>query len=317
MKLFGLTVLAGTLAVPALACDVCAVYSAATARGEIGKGFYVGLAEQFTRFGTLQTDGMQTPSPVEQYLNSSTAQFAVGYNFNERFGVQFTAPMVHRSFQRPDDTGAIQRGTEAGVGDVSLLGHFLAINRETKHGAFRWTVLGGLKFPTGSTGRLQEEVDELTAPPAPVDSAIHGHDLTLGSGSVDGIIGTAMFTRWKRVFFSANVQYAIRSTGDFDYRFADDLSWSGGPGALLILGDNFTLALQTVVSGETKGQDTFQGNKAGDTGLTAVYVGPQISATWKEKLSAEIGVDLPVSIRNTSFQAVPDFRVRAGLTWRF
>ena len=72
-----------------------------------------------------------------------------------------------------------------------------------------------------------------------------------------------------------------------------------------------------MVSGETKGRDTFRGEKAEDTGITAVYLGPQINFTWSEKLSVEIGADLPVSIQNTALQAVPDFRVRAGLTWHF
>ena len=85
----------------------------------------------------------------------------------------------------------------------------------------------------------------------------------------------------------------------------------------LVLDDKYTVALQANVSGETKGQDTFAGARAGDTGMTAVYVGPQISATWQEKLGAEFGVDLPVSLRNTSFQTVPDYRLRAAFTWRF
>jgi len=83
------------------------------------------------------------------------------------------------------------------------------------------------------------------------------------------------------------------------------------------LSDSFTLSLQANVSGETKGRDTFQGAKAEDTGITAVYLGPEILLTWRDKLSVEFGVDLPVSIDNTALQIVPDWRVRGALTWRF
>ena len=76
-------------------------------------------------------------------------------------------------------------------------------------------------------------------------------------------------------------------------------------------------AVQAVVSGENKGKDTFQGQSADDTGVTAVYLGPQVSFTWANKLSAQIGADLPMSIENTALQAVPDYRIRAGLTWHF
>ena len=302
---------------PATACDICSIYSAATARGELGHGFHASLAEQFSHQGTLQLDSARTTSPVAQSVDSSITQLVLGYNFNDRVGLQFNVPLIHRSFQRPDDNGNLQRGSVSGPGDVSLMANVLAYRADKVAYTVRWGLMAGVKLPTGSTSRLQEEVDELTAPPAPVDSAVHGHDLTLGSGSVDGVVGTSIYARWHHVYFAASTQFAVRSSGKFGYRFANDLTWSGGPGAFLMLQDNYTVALQANVSGETKGQDTFAGAKAGDTALTAVYVGPQLSATWKEKVGAELGVDLPVSLRNTSLQVVPDYRLRAALTWRF
>ena len=119
------------------------------------------------------------------------------------------------------------------------------------------------------------------------------------------------------MFLTANAQYAIRAKGDFDYQFADDLTWTGGPGVYLALGHKYTLALQAVVSGEHKDTDTFQGASADDTGVTAVYLGPQLSFTWLSKLSGHVGADLPVSIDNTALQTVPDYRVRAAVHWRF
>jgi hypothetical protein len=319
MKKFIYAVLAAASAQPVLACDLCSVYAANEARGEIGKGVFAGVAEQFTRFGTLQEDGLKVPNDANQSLDSSVTQILFGYNFNEHVGVQFNAPIIHRSFQRADGFD-IDRGTESGIGDVSLVGHAQLIRHESKNQTFAWNVLGGVKFPAGSTRRLQEEVAELTAPPPPPgapESGIHGHDLALGSGSYDGIIGTSVFARYKRVFLGASAQYTIRSKGDFDYQFANDLTWSGGPGALLVLNERFTLSLQANVSGETKDKDDFQGAKADDTGITSIYLGPEILLTWRGKLSAEFGVDVPVRIDNTALQIVPDWRVRGALTWHF
>ena len=302
---------------PANACDLCSIYSAATARGELGKGWHASLAGQFTHQGTLQLDSQRTTSPVPQSMDSAITQVVLGYNFSDRIGLQLNLPLIHRSFERPDDTGALQRGSVSGPGDLALVANFTAVRLDEKHYTVNWGFLAGVKLPTGSADRLQEEVDELTAPPAPVDSAVHGHDLTLGSGSVDGLLGTSFFARWERLYFSASAQFAWRSAGRFGYRFANDLTWSGGPGGLLMLADDYTIALQANVSGETKGQDRFAGARVGDTALTAIYVGPQISVTWKEKLSAEAGVDLPMSLRKTALQIVPDYRVRLALTWRF
>jgi len=54
--------------------------------------------------------------------------------------------------------------------------------------------------------------------------------LTLGTGSYDGIVGKGIYTRWKRAFLTANTHTPSASTGIFDYRFANDLTWFGGPG---------------------------------------------------------------------------------------
>src|SRR5262249_2311226 len=149
-------------------------------------------------------------------LDSSISQVFVGYNFNEKIGVQFNIPLVYRSFKRPDGEGGIDRGTESGLADVSLLATFAPYTKLTKNFTFNWNIIGGIKFPTGSSDRLKEEFNEVEEPIGP-PSGIHGHDLTLGSGSYDGIVGTGISMRWHKGFFSASVQYAIRSKGDFDY----------------------------------------------------------------------------------------------------
>jgi hypothetical protein len=313
-------ILTGALVAPASACDLCAVYSAMQARGETDRGLVGGAAEQFTRFGVLQEDGREVPNDARQFLDSSITQVLLGYNFADRFGVQVNLPIIHRSFQRTDDAGDPERGHETGVGDLSMVANFMAYRRATKEMTMAWTLHAGVKLPTGNSRRLEEEVDELSAPPLPPgapESGVHGHDLTLGSGSFDGILGTGMFARWHHWFFSATAQYAIRSRGDFDYQFANDLTWSGGPGFYLVLNEDYTVALQFNVSGESKERDTFQGGKAEDTGITSVFLGPQVSLTWTDQLSAEAGIEVPVSLDNTALQIVPDYRVRAGLSWRF
>jgi len=193
MKMLSLSVLAGVVAAPVSACDLCSIYSATQARGEIGEGFFSGVAEQFSHFGTVQVDGQKVPNVAGQYLESSISQFYAGYNFNDRFGVQANLPVIYRSFKRPAGFET-DRGTESGIGDVSLIGNFLVYRMLKENFTFSWSVLGGIKFPTGSTDRIKEEfneVEDVGAPP----SGIHGHDLTLGTGSFDGIVGSGIFTR--------------------------------------------------------------------------------------------------------------------------
>src|SRR6185369_6371492 len=171
---------------------------------------------------------------------------------------------IYRSFKRPEGFET-DRGTETGLGDMSVIGRYLVYHEQTENKTTLWNVFAGLKFPTGDSDRISEELNEVEIPGAP-ESGIHGHDLTLGSGSYDGILGSTLYLRRHRFYFTAGVQYNLRTEGSFGYQFADDLTWSGGPGMLVVLSEEFTLSVQANVSGEHKDRDTFRGETAGDTG---------------------------------------------------
>src|ERR1700730_5597113 len=177
------------------ACDLCGCYtpqieampqtgnefpfaplsSAGGAQGSWLDRAYFAVAEQFTHFGTVQIDGREAPNPTGQYEDSSITQLVAGYSFTPRFALQLNIPLIYRSFQRPEGF-AIDRGTESGLGDLSLLGKFVVFHRET--GGSRETqfndpknphmamhepdftvsalLMGGVKFPTGDSRRLKE-----------------------------------------------------------------------------------------------------------------------------------------------------------------
>lgn len=310
-------VLTSAMALTASACDLCSVYSAAQAHGEVGKGFFAGFAEQFTHYATVQEDGDRVSNVADQRLDSSISQLLVGYNFNDRFGVQFNLPIIYRSFRRATGHDTIDRDTEFGIGDVSLLGHANVLDQATKDFTFSTSLIGGIKFPTGDSDRLEEEEDEHSHGPGEIESAIHGHDLTLGSGSLDGLVGATLYTRWKRAFVHASVQYAIRTEGDFNFRFADDLSWSGGPGVLLLLEDEYTVSLAANISGEYKEEDEHDGESEEDTAITSVFIGPKLVFTWADDLSVELAGGIPLLQDNSGLQIVPDYRIHTGLIWHF
>src|SRR5437870_9464671 len=145
MKLLSLAMLAAG-AQSAIACDLCAIYAANQARGDIGRGPFVGVAEQYTHFGTVQIDGRPVSDPSHQHLGSAISQMFVGYNFTRRFGVQFTAPLIYRSYKRPNDEGGIEHGTESGLGDVAVLANVLAYRVSKMDRTLNWSLLGGVKF---------------------------------------------------------------------------------------------------------------------------------------------------------------------------
>ena len=314
-------------------CELCAVYASSHGLSAAEPGWFTGVAEQFTTFGSMQLNGREVANPADQSIETSTTQFLLGYSFNERFSLQANIPYIHRSFQRPNGAGN-ETGSESGLGDAILLGKLLLLRKDTADSSFAWSLLGGVKFPTGSTAQLRDETRALngllsaggsthgnthgsTANGVTTASSIHGFDLALGSGSFDTRIGTSIHYRHQRAYFGAAIQYAINSEGDYGYRFANDLSWDGGPGYYLLSEPSYTLSLEAAISGEHRGADTYKDQPVDSTGFTVVYVGPKVSYMWKDRLTAHLGVDFPVSITNSGLQAVPGPRVRAGVTWMF
>src|SRR6266849_5794752 len=293
-------------------------------------GWYAAVGEQFTRFATVQVDGREVANPAGQYENSSITQLVGCCQIGSRFSQQINVPLIYREFKRPEGF-TIDRGTVAGLGDVSLLlktvaFHYssparrtfevegknqIAIEHEPDF-TFSAVLLTGIKFPTGDSSRLKEEFHEVEIPGAP-ESGIHGHDLTLRTGSY-GIFGEQTSLRYKNVFFETNVQFTLRGDGTHQYHFANDLTWSGGPGYYFIRRHDMIIGLQFVSSGEYKDVDRFCGKLAEDTGITSVFLGPRLLAS-RGRFSAEIAAEFPVSIDNTALQVVPDYRLRGAISF--
>ena len=77
------------------------------------------------------------------------------------------------------------------------------------------------------------------------------------------------------------------------------------------------MALKANLSGETKGMDRFRGDKVTATAITWMFLGPELIVTAGERFAVAIAADFPVLLENTELQAVPDFRARASLSYRF
>jgi hypothetical protein len=341
-RLFLISIISIASARTAAACDLCGCYTPQLETNALSNepfasfwmtGLYGAVSEQFTHFATEQVDGNEVDNTTGQRLESSITQLVAGYSFNSWFSLQINVPLIYRYFKRPEGF-AIDRGTVSGLGDISLLAKFVLFHKESpgrrefvpdgKSPTFidhdpdftaSAALLLGAKFPTGDSSRLKEEFNEVEVPGAP-ESGIHGHDLTLGTGSYDGIFGGQTALRYKNTFFEANLQFTLRGDGLHQYHFANDLSWSGGPGYYFMHRHDKVLGLQFVISGEYKDVDRFQGRPAEDTGITSVFLGPRLVASLG-RFSGELGADFPVSIRNTALQVVPTYRVRAGFAVRF
>jgi hypothetical protein len=302
------------------ACELCAIYSADSARGERNAGWVMTLSEAFISYHTVLLNDHEVSGHDLDYRDSSVTHLVPGYNFSPRLGLNLNVPLVYHHFKRTDLQYSLtdppvlrtERGSEFGLGDVSLIGRWTAFEKWSMEGGFAINVLGGVKFPTGDTDRIEDEVEQseifeaLLPPGTPHDplghslSGIHEHDLSPGSGSFDGIF-----------------QYYLRTEGESGLRYGDEIMISGGPGAYLLLGDSYTLNLQANAGYDSKARDELDGQISNRTGSTAWYLGPQLGLTLGGQFSTVAGVDIPLHITANGLQNVPDYRVHASFVWRF
>jgi hypothetical protein len=319
----------------ARACDLCAVYRVGDAQGESNSGFLLSVAEQFIPHQTPQLNGDEVQPFVSEHLNSSITHLVAGYNISPRFGLSVNVPITHLTFRREDIRYSLtappenytEDGHETGLGDVSLVGRVTLFQKKTPIASVFINALVGVKFPTGDDDRLDAEIEQTriydTFPGDHDDplehsfTAVHQHKLALGSGSFDGIFGLTVNANWQRWFFNGQFQYYLRTEGDSGFEFGDELIVSGGPGFLLLRNRDTSVALQANTVYDWMGRDSVLGRVSNSTGQTAWYLGPLVTFNWGGGFSANVGVDVPLEIRNRGYDAVPDYRLHGGVSWTF
>lgn len=300
---------------PAWACDPCALYNASRLENRSAGSLNLSLSEQYTNFD--KADSLDEESAQEQELvkGFSTSQFGLAYDFSDKLSLQFTLPLIARSFKH----GA-EDETDHGIGDISLIGNWSFLNYESGDFLSIAGASAGFKLPTGETDVLENlanENEEELFKHHPIASASGGRALTFGSGSYDYILGLNFYSRYQRYLLLSNLQYTIRTEGDFDYEFADDYLFSFGPAYYFLLENDFTVAGGVMLSGEFKGKDKQESELVSGSQISNYYIGPQLLFTIDDNLSAELSFDFRISGEDLNATVVPETRLRAGLAYRF
>lgn len=312
---------AAVLPSPLYACDPCTLYNSSKIKGHSSGAVSLFVSEQYTDYARGDEEGGFSHSEGEVVRGFSTTQVGVGYDLSDRAGVHLSLPIIGRRFDEEAHEGVTTK-SDGGIGDISLVGTYSFLNYTESD----WTVIGGasggVKFPTGDTGVISdaaesEESHHISSKHHPVSTASHGRVLTFGSGSYDYITGLDFLARYQRFLSLSNVQYTIRTEGDYNYEFADDLLWSAGGGYYLILGDHFSLAGLVTLSGEHKGKDKLSGEKLGGSDLSNLYLGPTFLLAFGESTGAELSMGFRVTDEDSSASIVPQRRLIAAISHRF
>ena len=230
-----------------------------------------------------------------------------------------------------------------------MLGLYAPIHIEEGGNLLRVTFTGGLKLPTGSYSKLKEDHGEdhsdnemMKENPAHnhnsmdsdeqmqtktsfrhgsvdhgVVSGVHGHGLAFGTGSWDLLAGSNFFARYGNWLTAGSVQYTFRNSGPLSYRYGDDFLWDVGFGRYLFLEESKSVVLRFNLLGEVKGFDTMRGQDVRDSGLTSLFMGPEINFTAGNNVFGLLALDIPTIMNNTEVGLVAEYRVRLSVMYRF
>lgn len=300
---------------PALtwACDICALHHNSNETGYFSKGIYAGFFEQFTHFDKIKSSTTTLDNDHGEFLDSSISQFYGGYHPNKWLGLQTTLPIIYRSFKRME-AGEVEKDKTGGLGDITLSFQVRPIHLKKNDWSFYASFLGGIKLPTGSTTYLKEEAHEEEDGP---EGHVHGHDLTLGSGSIDGLVGIELFNRWKKFFIDSEIQYSLRTEGTINYRYANDLTWNIKPGYDIFKKHDYVFNMGFNTYGEHKKDDVVNGEREEGTGITSIFVGPDFGFKWQKRITASLGAKLPIFQQVSGIQLVPSYKITTTFNFNF
>jgi hypothetical protein len=146
---------------------------------------------------------------------------------------------------------------------------------------------------------------------------VGGHDLSIGSGSLDWMGGTSLFAVSGRNYFNGLLQYSIRQEGDYGFRYGDDLQWHVGPGRYLVFDDERTVGFRVRLSGEWKRDDVLAGTRLDGSNLYHVFAGPEVMGTFGNRTFLSLGSDFLISSDSAREGVLPHTRFSMVLSHRF
>jgi len=302
-------ILVATLAVsdPAAAFPI----NAPNARTLFG-GFTLGSFRlRVTREATLK-EGTETVSdPRDQAVTTFEEDVTVVYGATRDLTVGVSIPILQRRLRFDDPAGGRRTISADGLGDLTVVGAYRFFRRDVERGTTQFSLLGGLKLPSGATDAEDSDLPRLTGMP----ETRLPPSLQLGSGSVDGILGVAGFHNVDRLSFYADAQGKLNTEGSQDFRAGNSLHYDLSADYVLLPGRNMFLILE--LNGVFKARAEQAGRTVRDSGGHLLFLSPGIQYLPIPPLILEAGVQIPIFRDLNGRQLAPDWSVVVGLRYLF
>jgi hypothetical protein len=270
------------------------------------------------RNSSVQLNGQYSdydpPSSGGHDFENLTTTLTISQQVGDRWSVQAGLPYIDRTL---DDE------SESGIGDATLIGVFRLWEQQQESSAVLVDVYTGIEAPTGDTDPLEEEKEAADdhgddqGEDHAEDHHAHGHHLALGSGSWDGIFGAIVQARRDVWSVSLDVQYILRTEGDYDFEYGDEYYARSGVYRRFDAGTAGSYLAGVVASGEWADENSVAGVTQEGSSKSAGYLGPVISYTAGAAITASLAYDFPVYNTDEGLDGAADARLRASMSYLF
>ncbi len=275
-------------------------------------GFTLGSARlRITRAATLKEGTETVADPKDQAVTTFEEDLEVVYGATRDLTLGVAQPILEHRLRFNDPAGERRTISADGPGDLTLVGAYRLFRRDIERGTTQFSLLGGLKLPSGATDIEDSNLPRLTGKPG----TRLPPNLQLGSGSVDGIVGLAGFHNMDRLSFYADVQGKLNTEGAQDFQAGNNLFYDLSADYVLLPQRNMFVIL------ELNGVSTSRAEQAGrtvrDSGGQLLFISPGLLYLPIPNLILETSVQVPIYRDLNGRQLAPDWSVVAGLRYLF
>ncbi len=239
-------------------------------------GFTLGAADfRFTR-----------ETGLGQELNVFEETFTGVYAPTGDLTLGLTLPIVQKDLEFKTSSGT-RKIHSSGLGDLSAVGVYRFYRRDVPRATTQFSIIGGVKAPTGSTSQRDRNAPVLTG----AASRRLPRPLQPGSGSWDGIVGIAGFQNLDRLSFYGSVQGKINSE-DEGFRFGNNLHYDFTVD--YVTRDERNLFFVLEFNGINAGRNEANARRVRNSGGNTIFISPGIEYLPLPYLILESSVQIPV-----------------------
>jgi hypothetical protein len=301
------------------------------------------LAFEHISFDELSDAVLEQGAAAHEHVHSlrsiESPAGGLAYGFTDRLMASLQLPYVIRTGIREAEhhhihgatetevNEVIDRGDSKGIGDLSVLGQYRFIGKDSGPQA---SLLFGVKTPTGVTNERDDEGE------------LFETEFQPGSGSWDGLFGLALTQPIGRWSLDGNVLYTVATEGAQDTDLGDRFHYNGAVSYRLIgagtaeatdrhhehqhieghrhehrgNGGGFALDAVLEINGEWQAKQDIAGETDPNSGGNVVFLSPGVRLT-SNAWSGFVSFGLPIVNDLNGEQSEPEYRLVGGIAVGF